>query len=237
MRRRLIISALVERLQELCAVRLQQVEPERFGPASAFVAQARQSIAGAGSGDEPPVGALSGWARPRAWMETETDCLASLRALCLGQQVHARPAVGSPGVIEPRAFVALLEARKVGQMQERFRLLTERYPYPLNITLEGEEEIREYLLMRLMVQDRARLLKRPVNEIDSDELLLKLNLLALHAALADDLRYLDALNYYYELLPTQWGPKGEHPWLLVSYLTLYAHALAAQVGEEERECA
>ena len=116
-------------------------------------------------------------------------------------------------------------------------MLAERYAYPLNITLEGEEEIREYLLMRLMVQDRARLLKRPVNDIDSDELLLKLSLLALHAALVADLRYLDALNYYYELLPAQWEPTGEHPWLMVSYLTLYAHALAAQVGEEERECA
>lgn len=218
-------------------MRLQQIEPERFGPASAFVAQARQLVAGASRGDERAVGALSGWAQPRAWMETETECLDTLRALCLGQQVNARPAVRNHGVIEAEAFVALLEARKVRQPQERFRLLTERYAYPLNITLEGEEEVREYLLMRLMVQDRARLLKRPLNETGSDELFLKLNLLALHAALVADLRYLDALNYYYELLPTQWEPAGEPPWLLVSYLMLYAHALAARVGEEERECA
>lgn len=139
-------------------------------------------------------------------------------------------------MIEAKAFVALLEARRKLRPPDCFQLLTERYSYPLNITLEGEEDIREYLLMRLMVQDRARLLKRSVNETGSDELLLKLNLIALHAALAADLRYLDALNYYYELLPTEWEPRGEHPWLLVSYLMLYAHALMAQI-REERECA
>lgn len=139
-------------------------------------------------------------------------------------------------MIEAKAFVALLEARKVRQPPGRFQMLTERYSYPLNLTLEGEEDIREYLLMRLMVQDRARISKRSVKEIDNDELLLKLSLMALHAALVADLRYLDALNYYYELLPTEWEPRGEHPWLLVSYLMLYAHALAAQI-REERECA
>jgi hypothetical protein len=208
--------------------------PERFGSMSSFVAQAQQLIAGAES-DDNAVGALTAWAQPRAWMETEVDCLASLRSLCLGQHLHARP-VAERRVIEAKAFVALLEARKARQSRERFQLLAERYSYPLNITREGEEDVREYVLMRLMVQDRARILKRSVNEVDADELLLKLSLLALHAALAADLRYLDALNYYYELLPTEWEPRGEHPWLLVSYLMLYAHALAAQI-REERECA
>jgi hypothetical protein len=201
---------------------------------SPFVAEAQQLIAGANS-DGHSVAALSGWAQPRTWMETEADCLVSLRALSLGRHLHARP-VADPRVTEAKAFVSLLEARKAGQARERFQLLTERYSYPLNFTLEGEEDIREYLLMRLMVQDRARILKLTVNEMDADELLLKLGLVALHAALVADLRYLDALNYYYELLPTEWEPRGEHPWLLVSYLMLYAHALAAQI-REERECA
>jgi hypothetical protein len=232
-RKRLIRTALGLRLRELCAARLQALVPERFGSMSPFVAQAQQLIAGTNSNGHL-VGALPGWARPRAWMETETDCLVSLRALCMGQHLDARP-VADSSVIEARAFVALLEERRGGPPLERFQLLTERYSYPLNITLEGEEDVREYLLMRLMVQDRARLLKRTVNEMDTDELLLKLSLVALHAALAADLRYLDALNYYYELLPTEWEPAGEHPWLLVSYLMLYAHALAAQI-REEREC-
>jgi diadenosine tetraphosphatase ApaH/serine/threonine PP2A family protein phosphatase len=198
---------------------------------SSFVAQSQELIAKA-SGDYQSIASLPRLTAPHVWMEADAECLASLRALCLGQHVDGRP---GPGMLEAKPFVALLEAHR-RQPQESFRLLAERYAYPLNITLEGEEEIREYLLMRLMVQDRVRLLKHSVREMDTDELLLKLNLLAVHAALSPDLRYLDALNYYYELLPAEWETAREHAWLSVSYLTLYAHALAAQVREES-ECA
>ena len=58
--------------------------------------------------------------------------------------------------------------------------------------------------------------------VNSDDLLLRLNLCALYASRASDLRFLDALNYYYELLPAGWQPRGRNPWLLASYLALYA---------------
>ena len=41
-----------------------------------------------------------------------------------------------------------------------------------------------------------------------------------------DLRYLDALNYYYELLPPAWYPESSHNWLRVSFLNFYLGALA-----------
>jgi hypothetical protein len=216
------------RFDELCDAHLLRLMPERFGSLSPFVAQAQERI-GAANRDRQAFAALPRPVAPRAWMSAETDCLAALRAHCLGQPVDARPLLAVMREAEP--FVQALEAHR-REPQERFRLLAERYSYPLNITLGSEEAVREYLLMRLMVQDRARLLKHSLVEMESDELLLKLNLLALYAAPATDLRYLDALNYYYEQLPEQWEPAGQHAWLLVSYLTLYAQALAAQVREE-----
>ena len=56
-----------------------------------------------------------------------------------------------------------------------------------------------------------------------------LSLVAISAAGTTDLRFLDALNYYYELLPSIGLPGAQHHWLLVSYLTLYAMALAAEL--------
>lgn len=110
----------------------------------------------------------------------------------------------------------------------RFQLLTERYACPLNFTLPAETEIREHVLTRLMVQDRTSVELGSVRSVDTDDLLLKLNLLAVHAQRASDLRFLDALNYYYELLPADWIPHARHGWLLASYLALYAQALAVR---------
>ena len=54
--------------------------------------------------------------------------------------------------------------------------------------------------------------------------------LALHASRASDLRFLDALNYYYELLPVGWQPKAtQHKQLLISFFALYARVLAAWI--------
>jgi len=61
--------------------------------------------------------------------------------------------------------------------------------------------------------------------LDVDDLLLKLNLIAINASVSPDLRYLDALNYYYELLPAGWYPESPQNWLRVSFLTFYARAL------------
>jgi hypothetical protein len=232
-----MINALRQRFDELCAVRIQAIVPEQFGSMKDFVAETRERILGAHREDSATP-TLPRLPAPPGWMTAEnSNCLASLRALCLGEKTEARiAAMAGADATAAASFIEALEKHRQ-QPQERFRMLAERYRYALNITVPSEEAIREYLLMRLMVQDRARIEKRSAHPIDSDELLLKLNLLALHAALAPDLRYLDALNYYYELLPaTKWSPRlGQHAWLLVSYLALYAYALAAHVTEE-REC-
>jgi len=64
--------------------------------------------------------------------------------------------------------------------------------------------------------------------VNADDLLLRLNLIAIYASFTIDLRYLDALNYYYELLPSAWRPES-HSWLRVSFLNFYARALAVHV--------
>jgi hypothetical protein len=68
-----------------------------------------------------------------------------------------------------------------------------------------------------------------VRSVDVNELLLLLNLCAVHACTTNDLRFLDALNYHYELLPANWHPASQHAWLLVSYFGLYARALAVRI--------
>ena len=77
-----------------------------------------------------------------------------------------------------------------------------------------------------MVADRARIERKRLAELHADDLLLRLNLIAIAASFTDDLRYLDALNYYYELLPASWCPESPHNWLRLSSLTFYARALA-----------
>ena len=83
--------------------------------------------------------------------------------------------------------------------------------------------------MRLMAHDRARVEGRSIASVDADDLLLKLNLVAVHSRETDDLRFLDALNYYYELLPTNWVPRARHVSLVVSFLGLYARALQVRI--------
>lgn len=76
-----------------------------------------------------------------------------------------------------------------------------------------------------MVQDRARIERQRVASVD-DDLLSKLNLIAIEASTTRDLRFIDALNYYYELLSNFTAPDSEDSRLLfVSFLELYAQAL------------
>ena len=82
------------------------------------------------------------------------------------------------------------------------------------------------MLERLMVADRARIEQGSLHLLHADDLLLRLNLIAIYASLTADLRYLDALNYYYELLPADWSPATPHSWLRVSFLNFYRRALA-----------
>ena len=114
----------------------------------------------------------------------------------------------------------------VREPQRRFELLMTRYRHPLNVAAPPEERVREHLLERLMVADRARIERHSLEVLNADDLLLRLNLIAIYASLTTDLRYLDALNYYYELLPADWHPQSTHNWLRESFLIFYLRALA-----------
>ncbi len=220
MRERLISAALKERYDELRGERVTRLVPESFAEAAPFVAEVRELLRAAEPLD------LKNFAAPSGRAEADADCLASLRALALGRALPLRPAP-EPSPVD--AFVNALQASR-NDHEQRFRLLTERYRWPLNFSLTTEDAAREYVLARLMARDRARVVKEGIGAVNSDDLLLRLNLSALYASRASDLRFLDALNYYYELLPTGWQPRGRNSWLLASYLALYARALAARIG-------
>ena len=223
MRRELIASALAERFGELSGRIAARLAPEKFGEAEGFVSEVRERLLNASVADlSKSVPEVDGH---DAWMDAETDCLASLRALSLGHALQLRP--GRPAPVDSFIEALTLSRRDPA---ERFRLLAERYACPLNFTLPSEDVAREHVLTRLMAQDRARVERESVEAAGADDLLLRLNLVALHASRASDLRFLDALNYYYELLPAGWQPRGRNLWLLASYFALYARALAVWIG-------
>jgi len=155
------------------------------------------------------------------WFASFSDSLSAIRALSANQQVECIEAA-PPG---ERGFFDDLQA-SARDPQQRFELLTTRYLHPLNIAASSEDKVREHLLERLMVVDRARIEHHSIDLLNADDLLLRLNLTAIYASFTTDLRYLDALNYYYELLPTDWHPQATHNWLRVSFLNFYLRALA-----------
>lgn len=221
--REFISKALNERFHELCGARLSRSAPETFDEAASFVSQVREQLSTASPADinnrASDMTALDDWAM------SDTDCLSSLSALSLGEPLQLRPGARPP----LGDFIkSLIEART--DPERRFQLLAERYSCPLNFTLDAEDDAREHILARLMTQDRARIEKNSIERVESADLLLSLNLVAVHAARTPDLRFLDALNYYYELLPDGWRPKAtQHKRLLISYFALYARALAAWI--------
>src|SRR5690242_9703006 len=160
------------------------------------------------------------WKAPESWFESSGDSLAAIRALAADENIQCIE--GAPAY-EPDFFDALHSV--IRAPQRRFDLLTSRYLHPLNIAAPSEHRIREHLLERVMVADRARIEQHSVQLLNADDLLLKLNLIAIYASLTTDLRYLDALNYYYELLPSAWRPESPHRWLRVSFLSFYLRAL------------
>lgn len=222
MRREIISNALTERISELCGERIPQLAPEKFGEMKTFVSEVRERMLSASPADIK--NSTPDQRAPRGWTTSDTDCLSSLRALCLDGQLQLHSGQQPPIDL---FLKALDDSRR--HPERRFQILAERYACPLNFTLPAEDEAREHVLTRLMAQTRARIEKDSVRAVDSDDLLLKLNLTALHASLAGDLRFLDALNYYYELLPATWQPHAQHNWLLASYLAFYARALAAWI--------
>jgi len=160
------------------------------------------------------------WNKPEVWLESEIDCLAALAMLARGDRLLETTSNN------PDSNQFLLELQKTARdPEERFRLLSTRYRHPLNIGLSSEEAICEHLLERLMVADRACAQQHSIEALYEPDLLLKLNLLAIKSASCNDLRYLDSLNYFYELIPMGWRPKSETAWLLITYLVFYARAL------------
>lgn len=220
--RELILAALRVRLKELCAERIARLRPASFGAHALFVSELQTSF----SKPESNPAQLTRTATARSgWVEWEGGCHEALRRLAAGETLETRPGTEPP--VEPFA-ASLYEARR--KPEERFRLLTERYRCPLNIAADKERDVREHLLERLMVQERAQVESGSRRSISIEDVLLKLNLLAVYAARSDDLRYLDALNYYYELQES-WNPSGPEGWLLASYLGLYARALSAWLNQ------
>jgi hypothetical protein len=148
--------------------------------------------------------------------------LSAIRALAADEPVECTETAPPD---EPSFFDKLQTS--IRDPQRRFELLTTRYLHPLNIVADSEHRVRELLLERLMVADRARLEQRSSELLNVDDVLLRLNLLAIYASFTTDLRYLDALNYYYELLPPDWSPNN---WLRMSFLSFYLRALATHIN-------
>ena len=220
--REFIKNALRVRFRELCGERSLHLAPEKFGEMKEFVLRVREQLQ-----SETPANVKNSSTNGSAeWMESDADCLATLRALALGEKLRLhsgeRPQLDS-------FMEALASSRNSPEL--RFQLLAERYSCPLNFAHPAEDRAREYVLMRLMSQDRALAERKGIEAIEAEDLLFRLNLIALHAARATDLRFIDALNYYYELLPAEWQPRSRHAWLLASYFALYARALLARVSE------
>jgi hypothetical protein len=197
------------------------MRPDLFGDAAGYVTKLQQVIA------ESPTEQL---AIPHFmaanWMKVGDDAFGCLRDLSLGTQLSIDEAAGP--AITANLFLQALVASPTDPIQRLF-LLADRYSCPFNLGQSSENDIREYLLRRLMVNDRASIERDSIEAIHADDLLFTLNLIALHARSTSDLRFLDALNYYYELLPAHWVPRARHAWLAASFPGLYARALARQI--------
>lgn len=194
-RQQIIVNALRQRYDEVCKS-ASQLAPGAFGNTEQFTT----------------------WTAPQTWFKSFSDSLTAIRALAANEQVECIEA--SPPD-EPSFYNDLQGA--IREPQRRFELLTTRYRHPLNVAAPSETRIREHLLERLMVADRSRIEQHSLEQLNADDLLLRLNLIAIYASFTTDLRFLDALNYYYELLPSNWSTQN---WLRLSFLKFYLRALA-----------
>jgi hypothetical protein len=212
-RRELIRLALEKRLRDV-RQSIGQLRPADFGEHAPFISELQAQASLTSFTSQPHQSAASGWSA------CDEDYLEALRTLAQGKELSTR-STDAP-LAEP-FLASLYEARR--DKTTRLRLLMERYGCPLNITADSEAGVREHLLERLMVQDRARVESGAIEIAGDEDVLLKLSLLAVYAAQTDDLRYLDALNYYYELFAERGGDEKGSSTLLASYLGLYARAL------------
>lgn len=219
MNKELISTAVARRLGEV-RERVQRFDPETFGDAGFFLTSVKELLL-----DQPDrISRLTPFSAPAEWVAADTDCLTSLRVLSL-HGPKTMPRAPHPPPVE---FLSQLTATTAAR-EPVFSLLTERYAWPLNFSHPAEDDIREYLLMRLMTAERARIENHSAGSVNTEELLLKLNLISVQASTTSDLRFLDALNYYYELLATTEFPESQHAWLLISWFALYARALNSRV--------
>ena len=150
------------------------------------------------------------------WMNCGASFADSLCAIALAHNVERRQSGTNP---EP---LCLANFNKLSR-DERIEVLYNRYRSPLNIGLASEADVVEELLRQLMVPDRAKL--EAGTEFDAEMVLLKLNLVGVRAMVTRDLRYLDALNYFYELPRRSLMRIRSHPRLLSFWLCIYAQLL------------
>ena len=213
-RQEIINKALRQRYAEVCNS-ASQPAPNVFGEMTGFVSDLQKHLLAALDGHQ-----FKNWTAPKTWFRSTSDSLAAIRVLAKDEEIECTE-------VEPPVSTFFNDLQTAARdPYQRFQLLTMRYRHPLNIAAPSEEEVREHLLERLMVSDRARIEQDSSQQVDADDLLLKLNLIAINASMSHDLRYLDALNYYYELLPAAWYPESPQNWLRISFLAFYVRALA-----------
>jgi hypothetical protein len=152
------------------------------------------------------------------WMNCGANFADSLCAIALAHSVERRQSGTSP---EP---LCLANFNKLSR-DERIEVLYNRYRSPLSIGLASEADVAEELLRQLMVPDRAKL--EAGTEFDAEMVLLKLNLVGVRAMVTRDLRYLDALNYFYELPRRSLMRMRSNPRLLAFWLCIYAQVLCS----------
>lgn len=150
------------------------------------------------------------------WIDCDADFLDCLRAIALSGKVEYRPSNSPPPHLSPPDLTKL-------SSKERFKALCARYRCPLNIGAASEFDVAEELLRQLMVPDRAKL--QAGEEFDVDLVLLKVNLVGIRAMATRDLRFLDALNYFYELPRRSLIRMRANPRLLAFWLCIYAQLL------------
>ncbi len=204
----LIVDALRRRLVQVRA-EAKSIQPESFGEFRSDVAVMVEVLVGEKL--EPTV------AMPTDWLASDDDCLKCLQRLSVGKALSTRSAIPPTDDLQ-----SLLKSTRTDP-HAQFQLLKNHYAFPLNFALPSEERVREYVLGRVMTLHRSSI--ENAVAVDNEDLFLSLNLLAINALFTPDLRFLDALNYFYELLPAIPQSQSQVSRLKVSYLVLYAKAL------------
>ncbi len=150
------------------------------------------------------------------WMSCDASLSDCIYAIVLAKRIEYCFSDERPVYLSPTDFRQL-------STNDRFKALSIRYRCPLNIGSASEFDIAEELLRQLMVTDRVKLERGA--EFDVDEVLLKLNLVGIRAMITHDLRFFDALNYFYELPKRLLSRMCGNPTLFAFFLCLYAQLL------------